>query len=230
MKKIINLEKILKTNFKNKTLLKQALVHKSYINEHPKFKLNNNERMEFLGDAVLELVVTKFLYKNFNKPEGELTSLRSSLVNTKSLSRVAIKLEIKEYLYLSKGEDKSKGKSKEVILANTLESIIGAIYLDKGFANAEKFILTHLISRLDIILKHKLYKDPKGLFQEIIQKKFKITPTYKMLKQSGPEHNKQFICGVYIKDKLIASGKGNDKQSAETQAAKKALKKQIIKI
>ena len=159
MKKLNDFEKQLGIKFKKKDLLKQALVHCSYLNEHPEFHLSHNERLEFLGDAVLELIITKFLYKKFNKPEGWLTSLRSSLVNTKSLAETASKLKIYNYLYLSKGESKSKGKAKEVILANTFEAIIGAIYLDKGFTTAEKFILKYLLPKLDIILKHKLYKD-----------------------------------------------------------------------
>lgn len=228
MKKITELERKLNLKFKKKDLLKQALVHRSYINEHSDFHLNNNERLEFLGDAVLELIVTKFLYKKFDKPEGKLTSFRSSLVNTKALAETARQLKIAQYLYLSKGESKSKGKSKEVILANTFEAITGAIYLDQGFRAAETFIHLHLLPRLDIILRHQLYKDPKSSFQEITQGKLKITPVYKVLKESGPDHNKKFVVGIYLQDKKIATGVGKSKQEAEVSAAGNALKKKII--
>ncbi len=230
MKDLSNLEETLGIKFKNKNLFEQSLIHRSYLNEHPDSSLTHNERLEFLGDAVLELIITKFLYKNFNKPEGELTSLRSSLVNTKSLSETASKLEINNYLYLSKGESKSKGKAREVILANTLEAIIGTIYLDRGFIAAEKFIAKHLLPRLDIILKQKLYKDPKSHFQEITQSKFKITPNYKVIEESGPDHNKKFIIGAYLQKKLIATGIGKSKQEAETNAAENALKSKNITI
>ncbi len=224
MKKLSELEKILGTKFKNKNLLKQALIHRSYLNEHPDFSSANNERLEFLGDAVLELIITKFLYENFKQSEGKLTSFRSSLVNTKSLA----KLKINQYLYLSKGEAKSKGRAREVILANTFEALIGAIYLDQEFNQAEKFIHQHLLPRLDIVLKHQLYEDPKSKFQEIAQDKLKITPTYKTIKESGPDHAKKFTVGAFLKKKLIATGAGKSKQEAEVKAAQKALKKKFV--
>ena len=231
MKKLSELEKILGTKFKNKNLLKQALVHRSYINEHPSFPLAHNERLEFLGDAVLELIITKYLYKNFDKPEGRLTSLRSSLVNAKSLTQTAAKLKIDHYLYLSKGEARSKkNKAKQTILANTFEAVVGAIYLDRGFMASENFIYKHLLPKLNIVLKHRLDRDPKSQFQEYTQGKLKITPSYKILKQSGPEHNKKFIIGVFIKNKKIATGTGKSKQEAELRAAKNALKQKPISI
>lgn len=228
MKKLSELEKILGTKFKNKNLLKQALIHRSYLNEHPDFSSANNERLEFLGDAVLELIITKFLYENFKQSEGKLTSFRSSLVNTKSLAETAAKLKINQYLYLSKGEAKSKGRAREVILANTFEALIGAIYLDQEFNQAEKFIHQHLLPRLDIVLKHQLYEDPKSKFQEIAQDKLKITPTYKTIKESGPDHAKKFTVGAFLKKKLIATGAGKSKQEAEVKAAQKALKKKFV--
>ena len=225
MKNLSFFEKKLGLKFRNKNLLKQSLIHRSYLNEHPNFPLANNERLEFLGDAVLELITTKFLYKNFNKPEGELTSFRASLVKTKSLAEVATELKINDYLHLSKGEAKSKGKAREVILANTFEALVGAIYLDQGFVQAEKFIHQYLLPKLDVVLKYQLYKDPKSKFQEINQNKFKITPTYRVIKESGPDHAKKFIIGVFLKEKLIATGKGGSKQEAQTNAAQKALEK-----
>ena len=227
MKNITPLEKNLGIKFKNKNLLHTALIHRSYLNENPRFPLPHNERLEFLGDAVLELIVTKFLYKNFANPEGELTTYRASLVNTRTLSRIASKLKIKQFLYLSKGEKKSSGKAKEVILANTFEAIVGAIYLDQGFLPAEQFIKRVLLPELDFILAHELFKDAKSKFQEIAQAKFKITPEYKVIKEWGPDHAKKFTVGLFIEEKLITVGTGKSKQEAETQAARNALKKGI---
>lgn len=220
-------EKRLNIKFKDRNLLKQAFVHRSYLNEHPDFSLGHNERLEFLGDAVLELVTTKFLYNNFDNPEGELTSFRSSLVNTKNLAKTAKQLKINRYLYLSKGESKSKGRSREVILANTFEALVGAIYLDQGFVQVEKFIHQHLLPYLEVVLKNKSYKDPKSKFQEIIQEKLKITPNYKIIRESGPDHAKKFEVGVFLKEKMIALGIGKSKQEAELKAAEKALHKNL---
>ena len=219
------LEKNLGLKFRNKNLLKQSLVHRSYINENPDFHIDHNERLEFLGDAVLELIVTEYLYKNFNQPEGELTSWRASLVNGRSLSELAQKLELNNFLYLSKGEKNSIGKAREIILANTVEALIGAIYLDQGLKSATKFIQKNILVKLPYILKHQLYQDPKSGFQEIAQAKYKITPTYKVLKEIGPDHAKEFTVGVFLNDKLIAEGKGSSKQEAETDAAASALTK-----
>lgn len=228
MKKLKKLEKTLNVRFKNKNLLHQALTHRSYLNEHPDFSLPHNERLEFLGDAVLELVITKFLYSNLDKPEGVLTSLRSSLVNTESLTETAQKIHLDKYIYLSKGEKKSSSaKAKKIILANAFEALIGAIYCDRGFKVAEKFIHFHITPRLKTIMKHRLYQDAKSHFQQLIQGKTKITPHYKVLKQIGPDHNKKFTVGVYIDKKLIASGIGKSKQEAEVKAAQNALKKKI---
>lgn len=226
MNNLLEFEKKIKTNFNNKDLLKQALMHRSYINEHPKSKIKNNERLEFLGDAVLELIITKLLYKRFaKKTEGELTCLRASLVNTKSLARISAKLKINEYLYLSKGESKSINRKKDSILADTFESIIGAIYLDQGLEESEKFIKQHLWPQLTMVLKLQLYLDPKSRLQEITQEKFKIIPCYEIIEEKGPDHSKKFISGVFLKGKLISLGEGGSKQNSEVDAAKKALKK-----
>jgi len=227
MKNLSTFEKKLNLKFKNKDLFYQALIHRSYLNEHPTLKLGHNERLEFLGDAVLELIITKFLFQNFKQEEGQLTRFRASLVNTKTLAQVAKKLKFNNYIFLSKGEIKSKGKAREVILANTFEALLGSIYLDQGFGQAEKFIHQHLIPVLDDILKNESYRDPKSEFQELIQNKLKITPTYKLIQESGLDHAKKFTIGVFLNQKLIAKGIGKNKHDAETEAAKKALKKKL---
>ncbi|MBI3290962.1 ribonuclease III [Candidatus Falkowbacteria bacterium] len=226
MKDFSKLEKRLKIKFKSQDLLKQAFVHRSYINENPGFNLSHNERLEFLGDAVLELVVTRYLYLNYPNPEGELTNWRASLVNSQMLAKLAKKLELEEFLYLSRGEAKDTGsKARNYILANCFEALIGAIYLDSNYKVAEKFITQSLIPELPHILSNELYLDPKSKFQEIAQEKMGITPTYKVLKESGPDHAKKFQVGVYIEDGLIAAGTGESKQEAQVKAAALALKK-----
>lgn len=226
MKDISKLEKKLGVNFKNQELIAQALVHRSYINEHPSFELDHNERLEFLGDAVLELVVTQHLYKNYPNPEGELTNWRASLVNSVSLAETAEALGIEPFLYLSRGENKdANSKGRQYILANAMEAIIGAIYLDSGMIKAKKFIENNIISKLKEILKNKSHIDAKSYFQEMAQEKLGETPTYKVLESSGPDHAKTFVIGAYIADKLIAKGKGSSKQEAQTDAAQKALTK-----
>ena len=219
------LEKELGVSFDNKNILKNAIVHRSYLNEHKNFKIENNERLEFLGDAVLELIVTDYLYHNYKDPEGILTNWRSSLVNAVSLSKISKKLKIYEYLYLSKGESKDNNeKAKNYILSNALEAIIGAIYLDQGYKITEKFIKNNLIINLEKIIKDKLYIDSKSLFQEKSQEILNITPHYKVMSESGPDHNKKFIVAIYIDKKLIANGEGYSKQEAQTNAANNALK------
>ncbi|MBI5765690.1 ribonuclease III [Candidatus Falkowbacteria bacterium] len=224
MKDISKLEKVLKIKFKNKDLLIQAVVHRSYLNEHPEFKLDHNERLEFLGDAILEMVVTDHLYKHYPNPEGELTNWRASLVNSISLANIAEQLGIEPFLYLSRGEAKdSNAKSRQYILANAMESIIGALYLDLGLIAVKKFIEKNIISKLKDILAKKLYIDPKSYFQEVAQEKLSITPIYKVLKSSGPDHAKIFEIGAYLEKDLVATGKGTSKQEAQTEAAKNAL-------
>ena len=187
MKNLSKLEIILNVKFKNKNLLKQALVHRSYLNENPSFQLDHNERLEFLGDAVLELVVTEYLYKNYPNPEGELTNWRAALVNSKSLAELAQTLKIEDFLFLSRGESKDKNpKSRQYIMANASEAIIGAIYLDQGLPTIRKFITKNIIYKLENILKTKSYIDPKTKFQEAAQEKAAITPSPIMLRTSPP--------------------------------------------
>jgi len=224
MSDINKLEKAIGFKFKNPDLLTQAVVHRSYLNEHPEFPLDHNERLEFLGDAVLELIVTEYLYKKYPNPEGELTNWRASLVNGLSLADVAKKLGIDEFIMLSRGEAKDKNsKARMYILANAIEAIIGAIYLDLGTAAAKKFISAHVISKLENILENKLYIDAKSNFQERSQEKVGITPTYKVISSSGPDHAKNFKVGVYLDKELVATGSGSSKQEAQTDAAKNAL-------
>lgn len=225
IKDLSALESRLGVSFKDQDLLKQALVHRSYLNEHPDFHLGHNERLEFLGDAVLELVVTEYLYKTFpDKPEGELTNWRAALVNYTACAKVAEELGIEEYLYLSKGESKdSKSKARQVILANALESVIGAMYLEGGYEPAKQFIDKHVLVRLPFILEHKLYMDPKSRFQEAAQEVSGITPSYKVLEETGPDHAKIFTVGVFLGKDLVATGKGTSKQEAEVEAAVKGV-------
>jgi len=226
MKDISNLQKIIKVKFNNEKLLHQSLVHRSYLNENPNFELDQNERLEFLGDAVLELIVTDYLYLNYENPEGELTNWRASLVNGTTLAAVAREIGVEEFLYLSKGENKDNNtKARNYILANAMEAIIGAIYLDQGYDVSKKFIEKWIISKLPNILEHELYMDSKTKFQESSQEKTGFTPVYKVLEEIGPDHKKEFTIGVYIEDEEIAQGKGTSKQEAETDAARVGLEK-----
>jgi len=224
MDKLNELEKKISIKFNNKDLLKKALVHRSYINEHPNFGLNHNERLEFLGDAVLELVVTEYLYENYDNPEGELTNWRAALVNSKMLAEIADNFGLYDYLYLSRGEAKDTNpKAKNYILANAFEALIGAIYLDSGWQTVKEFLLKNLLVKLPYIFEHKLYMDAKSHFQELAQEKTGITPNYRVLSETGPDHAKNFVIGVYLEDELVAEGKGTSKQEAQMDAAKKAL-------
>ena len=224
-KNLNKLENELGIVFKNKNLLQQAFVHRSYLNEHPNCGFEQNERLEFLGDAVLELSVTKYLYEKYHNPEGVLTVWRAALVNSKMLSQVAQKIRLDDFLLFSKGEAKDTGRARQFILANTFEALVGAIYLDQGLEKVDKFIKTHLIKELPIILEKKLYRDPKSTFQEKAQDKEGITPTYEVLLENGPDHAKQFIVGVFLGDELVAKGKGPSKQIAQERAADAATKK-----
>lgn len=224
MKEISKLEKNLQVEFDDKDLITQAVVHRSYLNEHQDFPLDHNERLEFLGDAVLELVVTDYLYRNYPNPEGELTNWRAALVNSNILADIASKLEIEDFLYLSKGEARdAKSKARRYILANAMEAVIGAIYLDKGYAGAEDFINRVILSELPRILEEKLYQDPKSKFQELAQEHYGITPSYKVIEESGLDHEKEFTVGVFLKKEKIATGKGKSKQEAQVSAAVQAL-------
>lgn len=224
---LAKLEKRLGVVFINKDLIKQALVHRSYLNEHPDFSLGHNERLEFLGDAVLEIVVTEFLYLNFvTTPEGDLTNWRASLVNAKMLYEIAAELNVEECLYLSKGEARDKNKkSRQFILANSIEAIIGAMYLDQGIEVAKQFILKKVITKLDDILRNQKYLDPKSRFQEKAQEERGITPHYQILDEIGPDHAKIFTVGLYLEEELITTGKGSSKQEAQVEAAANGLKK-----
>jgi len=221
----IELEKKINIQFKNLALLDTAFVHKSYMNEHKDKKAEHNERLEFLGDAVLELVVTEFLFKNYpGKGEGVLTNWRSALVKGKHLAEISQKLDLGLYLYLSRGEERSGGRKKNYILANTLESLIGAIYLDKDYKAAHDFINEFILKQLGSILELGLHIDAKSRFQEITQEELGVTPEYRLLKDEGPDHNKNFVMGAYVNEELIAQGIGSSKQKAEQEAASEALK------
>ncbi|MFA6919096.1 MAG: ribonuclease III [Patescibacteria group bacterium] len=224
MKELTKLEKNLGVKFNNLDLLTQAIVHRSYLNEHPDFRLDHNERLEFLGDAVLELAVTEYLYNHYPNPEGELTNWRASLVNGVSLSNIAQHLDIEPFMFLSKGESQDKNsKARQYILANALEAIIGSIYLDQGMDMATKFIQDKVLSKLEEIIDKKLYIDAKSFFQEKAQEKLGITPSYKVISSIGPDHDKVFKVGVYLSDDLVSTGVGSSKQEAQTDAAKNAL-------
>ncbi|MCK5591715.1 MAG: ribonuclease III [Candidatus Pacebacteria bacterium] len=217
-------EKKIGVKFKDKNLLKEAFTHRSYINENRKCGWPHNERLEFLGDAVLELVVTDYLfYKYPENTEGELTSYRAALVNTQSISEGASLWGMNEYLLLSKGEAKDVGKARHYILANSFEAMIGAIYLDQGYEVAQEFIAKSLFHKTDEMVKKELWRDAKSRFQEKAQEFEGITPAYSITKESGPDHDKQFTVGVFLEEDLIVEGKGMSKQEAEQKAAQKAL-------
>jgi ribonuclease-3 len=223
---LISLENKINIFFKNENILKEALTHRSYLNENPSWKLPHNERLEFLGDAVLELISTKYLWETHPKfEEGPLTLLRASLVNTKMLAKVAEEVGIQKHLLVSKGEAQMNGRAMETILADAFEALTGAIYIDQGFEVAEKFISEFLLPHLKEIEEKQLYKDPKSSLQEMSQADFKVTPVYKLLSETGPDHARVFTVGVYFGDELKAEGSGASKQEAEAEAAKKALEK-----
>ena len=209
---------------KNPDLLREALTHRSYLNEHPDWGLPHNERLEYLGDAVLGLAVTEYLYHKFpNEPEGQLTVLRAALVNYQLLARVAQEIGLEGYILMSKGERADTSKAREVILANAMESVIGAIYLDQGFAVAKQFAEKFVLPHLSEIVEKRTYKDAKSELQEIVQEKTRITPNYKVLEETGPAHRRTFRVGVYMGDEKIGEGEGMSKQEAELDAAKNAL-------
>ncbi len=218
-------EKKIGVDFTNKNLLKQAFIHRSYLNENPFLKLEHNERLEFLGDAVLELATTEYLYKlDQKKTEGEMTSLRASLVNADMLSEIAKEIEIEDFLFLSRGEAKDKGMAPQTIKTEINESLIGALYLDKGYETIFYFLKKFLFPKLQTIIDKKLWIDAKSLFQEKAQDIVKITPVYKIIEEFGPDHAKSFKVGVYLNDELIAEGSGFSKQEAEQNSAHNALK------
>ncbi len=221
---LASLEEILGVVFTDKELLLSAITHRSYLNEHRNATQDHNERLEFLGDAVLELVVTDYLFKTYaDKPEGELTAIRAALVNTVSLSATSEALGVNQYLLMSKGEAKDEGRARQYILANVFEAFIGAIYLDQGFDTARTFIARELFGKTDEIVKKKLWQDAKSRFQELGQEHASVTPTYQLMSQSGPDHDRVFTVGVFLRNEKIAEGQGRSKQEAEQAAAEKAL-------
>jgi len=219
-----DLEKSLKMKFKDLGLLENALIHRSFLNEHRNWKLESNERLEFLGDAVLELIVTDYLFHNYNNEEGELTNWRAALVSAESLAPVAEEIQLEKFLFVGRGEQKNR-RSKINILADALEALIGAIYLDRGTKQAAAFIKKNILAKLPNILENQLFVDAKTALQEKAQREWKITPDYVVIKEGGPDHNKWFEMGVYINKKLMGKGRGSSKQKAEKEAAREALDK-----
>ncbi|OHA40088.1 MAG: ribonuclease III [Candidatus Taylorbacteria bacterium RIFCSPLOWO2_12_FULL_47_20] len=223
---LVEFEKSAGLSFKNKLLLQQAFTHRSYINENRSLRLSHNERLEFLGDAVLELVITKYLFDNFPaKNEGEMTSYRSALVNANTLSEVAEEIGMNDYLLLSRGEAKDTGRARQYILANTYEALIGAIYIDRGYEAAETFIGGTLYGRVDKVAKDGGWMDAKSKFQEKAQEISGFTPMYKTVREEGPDHDKMFTVAVFVGNEEVAEGNGRSKQDAEQAAAAAALHK-----
>lgn len=211
--------------FENIDLLITALTHRSYVNEHKKSVSEHNERLEFLGDAVLELVVTDYLFKNYSEPEGILTSWRAALVRTESIGAAGAKLNYEPLVRMSRGEKQGSERARQQILANAFEAVIGAIYLEKGYAQVETFIQQHILNKLEGILEVGSWRDPKSNLQEISQRVDGFTPQYRVLEEVGPDHDKIFTLGVYVGDKLMGKGTGPSKQNAQQVAAKAALQK-----
>jgi ribonuclease-3 len=226
MSDLVALEGRISVTFKDKELLEEAVTHRSYLNEHREYAGDHNERLEFLGDAVLELASTRFLFDKFPaKPEGELTAYRAALVNTVSLAESAQALQVGEHLRLSKGEAKDTGRARQIILADTFEAIIGAIYLDQGYEAAEAFIAHTILAKLDVLIAKGAHQDPKSRLQELAQERRGITPSYKVLAEEGPDHARIFTVGVFLAAKEVARGTGPSKQESEQQAAQNALAK-----
>ncbi len=218
------LEDKLEIKFNEPNKLVQAFIHRSYLNEHRTFPLANNERLEFLGDAVLELIVTEYLFLTYLNPEGELTNWRAALVNGSMCAQTAREIGLEPYLFLSHGEEKDKNiKARDYILANTFEALVGSIYLDQGWETTKKFVYKWIISKLPTVLELGLWLDAKTKLQEAAQEKLGITPIYKVIHSEGPDHAKKFVVGVYFDKKQIATGEGSSKQEAQIQAAENAL-------
>ncbi len=218
------LERLLGVEFNDTKVLLSAVTHRSYLNEHREATWEHNERLEFLGDAVLELAVTDYLFTKYpEKPEGELTAVRAALVNTVSLSEASEQLGINKFLLMSKGEAKDMGRARQYILANAFEACIGALYIDKGYEVAKEFIAKRLFVKTDAIVEKRLWQDAKSRFQELSQEHFSVTPTYETLGQEGPDHDRVFTVGVFLKRDKVAEGRGRSKQEAEQQAAEKAM-------
>lgn len=225
MDNLSQLEEKLSIQFNNKELLRQALTHRSYLNENPSLNISHNERLEFLGDAVIELVITEALFEQFpEKPEGELTSFRAALVNAKMLAEVAGNLELNDFLLLSRGEAKDVGRARQYILANAFEAIVGAMYLDLGYDACKTFLEKSVLIHLEKVVSERLYKDPKSLFQEEAQERVGITPNYEVIKEWGPDHDRNFVVGIYLGQELVAEGEGPSKQAAQEAAARNGLR------
>ncbi len=222
------LEQILQTKINNLDLYLSAFTHRSYLNENRSFNLPHNERMEFLGDAVLELCATEYLYKNYSHPEGELTNFRSALVNYKMLSSIASRLGFEKFLLMSRGEAKDMGRARQVILANCIEAVIGAMYLDSGYQTCTNFIGREVLVELDNIIEDGKYMDPKSRLQELVQEKNGITPHYGVISETGPDHNKTFVLAAFVGTEEVGRGTGPSKQEAEISAAEDALKKNFF--
>ncbi len=227
MSELGELEKNLGITFKDKILLENVMVHRSYLNEHKKFHLPSNEKLEFLGDSVLSLITSIYLYKHFpDLEEGDYTDIKAAIVRTESLAEVGLKLELGKYLYLSKGEELGKGRENMNLLADCFEALVAAIFIDQSFDRAYEFVLKNLFQhKLEIIVKKKLYLSPKSRLQEYMQAKYKVLPIYVILEEKGPEHKKMFKVSVSIQDKELGVGTGTSKKMAEEQAAKNALEK-----
>jgi len=211
--------------FNDQNFLKQAFTHRSFLNENKNFKSGHNERLEFLGDAVLELVTTDFLYTKYpEKNEGDLTSIRSALVNAQTCAEVAAEIKVNDFLLLSRGEAKDEGRARQYILTNALEAIIGSIYIDSGYEKARDFILKYITPKTEQIVAEELWVDAKSKFQEKAQDIESITPSYQTIKETGPDHDKKFTVGVFLGGQMVAEGEGESKQDAEQDAARKALK------
>jgi len=219
------LKKKLSIEILNPDLFQEALTHRSYLNEHKGYKHPHNERLEFLGDAVLELAVTRYLFDHFDNPEGELTSFRAALVNGEILGRIGHELGLQDFLLMSRGEAKDTGRARSYLIANAMESVIGAIYLDQGYEAAQQFIEKYVTVHLDEVIAEGLYTDPKSRFQELAQEKAGVTPNYRVLKEWGPDHDRHFIAGIFLGEELVAEGEGASKQDAQREAAKQGLLK-----
>jgi ribonuclease-3 len=218
-------EEAVGVSFNDPDLLRQAFTHRSYLNEHRDASWGHNERLEFLGDAVLELIVTHFLYEKFpTKPEGELTAYRAALVNAVTLSEIAGGMGMNDFLLLSRGEAKDTGRARGVLLANAFEAVVGALYLDQGYDAAKALLEKKLFPKIEQIVAEGLWQDPKSTLQEKAQEHEGVTPSYSVLREEGPDHDKHFIVGVRLKDELLAEGEGKSKQEAEQSAARNALK------
>ena len=230
---VLGLEKTINYSFNTKALIKEALTHRSYRNENPGWEVPHNERLEFLGDAVLELTVTEELYNRFpDEDEGKLTSIRAALVNYQLLAKAGNDIALEKSVLLSRGEAKDTGRAREVIIANAMEALIGALYLDGGLTAARSFVANFVMNNLHEIMKAASYRDPKSTLQEMTQATKKMTPSYRVISETGPEHNKVFKVSVYFENEFVAEGEGYSKQEAEVEAAKKAIealeKKKVV--